>query len=148
MGRKLTEADAIAYLDSIQKFSKKNHEVLLQIMELRAVVENCTAKTDKEPIQSSGDGDKMASLVGRIVDLEREICQRQKIIEHRRAEVEEIAKSMDNERQREYLMIRYVEGNGFYDTVMLMDLSDSTAKRVSKKSVAEFTKRYNAKHNI
>ena len=145
MGRKFTEKDTKAFLRSITDFERKNVETEIQILQLRAVAESCTVTTDKDPVQSGGN-DKMASIVGRIVDLEREIEGRKKIINHRRAEVEEIAKSMDNASHRAYMTIRYVEGNGFYDTLMKMDLSNSAAKRINRKSITEFTKRYNEKH--
>ena len=148
MGRKWTEKDIKIFLSSIQEFSQKNHDRLLQIMELRAVAESCTVQTDKESIQTSGDGDKLANIVGRIVDLEREICRTEHIIEHRKAKFEEITNNFSDDRQKQFLTIRYVDGNGFYDTAMLMDLKDSTAKRIHRNAIANFTKIYNAKHNI
>lgn len=148
MGRKFTEKDTQSYLSSIWAFARKNHHVLVQIMELRAVAESCTVRTDKESVQSSGNGDKMSNIVGRIVDLEKEIYDRDKIIKRRRAEFEEISRKMKNDRQREFLTLRYYEGNGFYDTAMLMDLHISTAKRVHRKAITEFTNLFNDKHYI
>jgi len=146
MGRKFTEADTKAYLQSIESFAEKNHAKLLQIMELRAVAESCTVATDKESVQSSGSGDKMSNIVGRIVDLEREIASTNKIIQHRRAEFEETSRKMTDSRQRDFLTIRYFDGNGFYDTAMMMNLSDSTAKRVHRKAITEFTRIFNENH--
>jgi len=148
MGRKFTEEDTKQYLMSLSEFAEENHKRLVQIMELRAIAESCTVRTDKESIQTSGSGDKMANIVGRIVDIEREIYKTNKIIEHRRAEFEEITKKMKIDRHKEYLTVRYYDGNGFYDTVMIMNLRDSTAKKIHRKSIAEFTKIYNEKHNI
>ena len=145
MGRIFTEKDTKAFLESIQNFATENHKVLVQIMELRAVAESCTVRTDKESVQSSGNGDKMSNIVGRIVDLEREIYQREKIIKHRRAQFEEISKRMSKERERDFLTIRYLDGNGFYDTAMLMDISDATAKRIHRSAIKEFTILYNNK---
>jgi len=148
MGRKFTEKDTKAYLRSLWEFSKKNHMRLMQIMELRVIAENCTVRTDKESVQSFGSGDKMSNLVGKIVDIEREICETDKIIKKRRAEFKELSRNMTDERQREFLTIRYYDGNGFYDTALIMDLSDSTAKRIHKKAITEFTKLFNEKHYI
>ena len=148
MGRKFTEEDAKRYLMSLSEFAEENHKRLVQIMELRAVAESCTVRTDKENIQTSAAGDKMSNIVGRIVDIEREIYKTNKIIEHRRAEFEEITKNMSHDRHREYLTVRYYDGNGFYDTAMIMDMRDSAVKKIHRKSIAEFTKIYNDKHNI
>ena len=142
----MTEQETKEYLQSIQRFRKKNHDILVQIMELRAVAESCTVRTDKESIQTSGSGDKMANIVGRIVDLEKKIERSEEIIRKRRSVVDNITQSMPDKRQVEFLTIRYIDGNGLYDTAMLMDLSDSTAKRVHRKAIAEFTKIYNEKH--
>lgn len=148
MGRKFTEDDIKAYLRTLTEFSEKNHKRLMQIMELRTVAESCTVRTDKECVQSSGSGDKMSNLVGKIVDIEREICDTDKIIVKRRTEFKEISDRMPDERQRQFLTIRYYDGNGFYDTAMIMDLSDTTAKRVHKRAITEFTRLFNDKHNI
>lgn len=148
MGKKFTEEDTKAFLRSIKDFAQQNHDKLVQIMELRTIAESCTVATDKESVQSSGSGDKLTNIVGRIVDLEREIYRTDKIIQHRRAEFEEISKKMTNNKQRDFLVIRYFEGNGFYDTAMLMNLSDSTAKRIHKKAITEFTKIFNEKHYV
>lgn len=148
MGRKFTDEETKQFLRSIQDFTKKNHDVLVQIMELRAVAESCTVRTDKESIQSSGSGDKLANIVGKIVDLEKKMYQYEKIIKHRRAEFEEITNLFENDQQKEFLTIRYYDGNGFYDTAMLMDISDTTAKRIHKKAVSEFTRIFNEKHYI
>ena len=147
MGRKFTEKDTKEFLMSLNDLSEKNHKVLMQIIELRAVAESCTVRTDKESVQSSGSGDKLSNIVGRIVDLEREICDRERIILKRRAEFEELSKKMTDERQRQFLTVRYLEGHGFYDTVMVMDLSDSTAKRIHRNAIAEFTRLFNEKHH-
>lgn len=148
MGRKFTEKDTKAYLMSLQDFAKKNHDRLVQIVELRAVAESCTVRTDKESIQSSGSGDKLANIVGKIVDLEHEMYRTEKIIKHRRAEFEEIVNKFTDERQRDFLTVRYVDGNGFYDTAMIMDLSDSTARRIHRKAITQFTILFNEKHYI
>ena len=148
MGRKFTEEDTKAYLRTLQEFSEKNHKRLMQILELRTVAESCTVRTDKDCIQSSGSGDKMSNLVGKIVDIEREIYETDKIIVKRRAEFKEITGKMSDKRQRDFLTLRYYDGNGFYDTAMIMDLSDTTAKRVNKKAIAEFTRLFNEKHYI
>jgi len=149
MGRKFTDKETRQFLESIQEFAKKNHERLTQIMELRSVAESCTVSTDKESVQSSGS-DKMSNIVGRIVDLEREIFETDKIIQHRRAEFNEITDKFPDKRQKEkdFLTIRYYDGNGFYDTVMIMDLSDTTAKRIHQNAIAEFTRLFNEKHYI
>ena len=148
MGKKYTEEDVKNYLASIWVFAQENHDDLVRIMELRTAAENCSVRYDKESVQSSGNGDKMTNIVGKIVDLERKIYRKNEKIKKRRAEFEEIAKMMSDNRQREFLTIRYHDGNGFYDTALIMDLSVSTAKRIHRHGISEFTKLINKKHNI
>ena len=148
MGKKYTEEEIKEYLASIWLFAVENHDNLVKIMELRTIAENCSVRLDKENVQTSGSGDKLTKIVGRIVDIEREIYKKNKIIKHRRAEFEEITKKMSDRRQIEFLTTRYYDGNGFYDTALIMNLPISTAKRIHRKGIAEFTKIFNEKHNI
>ena len=146
MGRKFTEEDTKAYLRSIWDFTLTNRAELEKIAELRAIAESCTVRTDKESVQTSGSGDKLTNIVGRIVDIEREIYQRNKIIKHRRAEFEEITNEMTDKRQKSFLTVRYFDGNGFYDTALILEMNESTAKRIHRKAITEFTRIFNEKH--
>lgn len=148
MGRKFTEEDTKRYLKSIKEFAMENKSNLMLIEELRAIAESCTVQTDKESVQTSGSGDKLANIVGKIVDLEEKIYRNEEIIQKRRAEFEELTKKMSDKRQVQFLTIRYYDGNGFYDTVMKMDLTDSTAKRIHRLAITEFTRLMNEKHYI
>ena len=67
----MTEQDVREYLASIWIFAKENHDDLMRIMELRTAAENCSVRYDKESMQTSGGGDKLTKLVGKLVDLER-----------------------------------------------------------------------------
>lgn len=136
----MTENEIRVWLKSIKLDTDEMRKIFEQIAELRAIAESCTVRTDKESIQSSGSGDKMARVVGKIVDLERKISHSEKIVAKRRKEFEEISGKMSDDRQRDFLTTRYYDGNSFYETVMILDLSDSTARRVEKRAISEFTK--------
>jgi hypothetical protein len=147
MGAIMTEKQGREYLQSIGRLETQVKDKINQILELRAVAESCTVSTDKENIQSSGGGDKMASVVGRIVDLENEIIDKYQIVRERKQTVKEIAAEMSDKRQGQFLTLRFVEGRGFYDTLMYMNVKDTTGKRINHKSVLEFSKRYSEKHS-
>lgn len=145
----MTEREVKAYLASVRILSEKRDKKLEQIAELRSVATNCVAPMDKEPIQSSGSGDKMANIVGKITDLGHEVDNLEIIINNRRFFVEHTLEKLSNDRHSQYIKLRFLDFFGFYDTVMKMELTDSTARRVERKAISEFTKIMNTtEHNI
>ena len=144
----MTENETRKWLQSIQLDSDELKKKFTQIEELRAVAESCTVRTDKESVQTSGSGDKMANVVGKIVDIEREIEKIDGLIIKKRNEFTDIVKLISDEREKEFLNVRYYDGNAFFDTVMIMNLSDSTVRRIQRKAITNFMTKYNEKHNI
>ena len=136
----MTEKEVRDYVLKIKTELDDLVKKLSQIDDLRTIAENCTARTDKEPVQTSGSVDKMSKIVGRIVDLEREVAKLRESYTNRKRTVLEMSQKLGNERHGKYLEVRYVDGNSFYDTVMIMDLSDSTARRIDRKAISELTK--------
>lgn len=139
----MTEKEAREWLKSIKVYDEEGHSIVEQILQLRAVAESCTVRTDKESIQTSGSGDKMANIVGKIVDLEEKLSDIEDKVLERRMIFEKICQLMDDKRQTDFLTVRYYGGNSFYETVMLLNLTDSTARRIERKGISEFTKHYN-----
>lgn len=145
----MTERELKGYLESIKVLSEKRDKKLEQIDELRSVATNCVAPTDKEPIQSSGSADKMANIVGRMVDLLKEIEELDEIIRDRKSLVYRMSNKLSTDRHSQYIKLRFLEKNGFYDTVMIMGLTDSTARRIERKAISELTRIMNtAEYNI
>lgn len=135
----MTDRETREWLKSIKIYTDEIDNLLEQIEQLRAVAESCTVRTDKESIQTSSSGDKMANIVGRIVDLQKKMDDIDRRTLERRSIFEKISRKMSDERQKQFLTIRYFDGNSFYDTVMLMDLVDSTARRIEKRAISEFS---------
>lgn len=133
----MTEWETKDYLCSIKILSEKRDKKLMQVDELRSVATNCVAPTDKEPIQSSGSGDKMANIVGRMVDLLKEIEELDEIIRDRKSMIYRMSDKLSNDRHSRYIKLRFLEKKGFYDTVMIMGLTDSTARRVERRAIRE-----------
>ena len=145
----MTERELKGYLESIKVLSEKRDKKLEQIDELRSVATNCVAPTDKEPIQSSGSADKMANIVGRMVDLIREVDELDEIIRDRKSIIYRLSDKLSTDRHSQYIKLRFLEKNGFYDTVMKMELTDSTARRIERKAISELTRIMNtAEYNI
>jgi hypothetical protein len=143
----MTNAEARKYLHSIKEQDEELYRKLSQIAELRTAVENCTSKLDKDGSQMSSPGDKLSNLMCKILDLEKE-CERLRIsADNTRKTVLELANELIQEPHKEYLLLRFVECNGFYDTAMKMGISDMKARRIDRKIVSEFAK-YGSKHNI
>lgn len=137
----MTNKEARAFLHSIREQDEELYRLLLEIAELRTAVENCTAKMDKDGSQTSKGGDKLSNLMCKIIDLERK-CENLRIsTNEKRKSVIEFAKELSQENDREYLLHRYVKCNGFYQTAMELDLSDSQTRRIDRKVVSEFAKK-------
>jgi len=143
MGKTTTEREVKNYLKSIKNLVDKRDKKLTQIDELRSVATNCVAPTDKEPVQSSGSGDKLANIVGRMVDLLNEIDELDEMLMDRRSFVTRAVDKLSDDRHCQYIKLRYLDRKGFYETVMIMDLADSTARRIEKKSISEITRLIN-----
>ena len=138
---KLSEKEAKQILFGVRKLRNQLEKKLMQVEELRALAEGTSVSPDKEPVSGSS-GDRMANIVGRMVDMEKEIEELYKTLRFLRTRIVIIAKRFQDDRSRDFLIIRYVECNGFFDTAETMGLSDSTAKRVEKRAIEEFIENY------
>lgn len=141
----MTNDETRRLLHSIHEQDEEVYRILNEIAELRTAVENCTAKLDKDGSQMSSPGDKLSNLMCKIVDLEKEAERLRISADGTRKTVLELAEDLVQEQHREYLTLRFVECNGFFDTAMKMGLTDSTARRIDRKVVSELTKSMNAK---
>lgn len=138
----MTNAEVRRFLHSIKEQDEELERKLVQIAELRTAVENCTAKLDKDGSQVQKGGDKLSNLMCKIVDLEKE-CERLRIsADNTRKTVLELADELTQEPHKEYLLLRFVECNGFYDTAMKMGISDMKARRIDRKIVSEISKKH------
>ena len=142
----MTDKEVRNFLNSIREQDEELERKLIQIAELRTAVENCTSKLDKDGSQVQRGGDKLSNLMCKLLDLEKE-CENLRICaDERRKTVLELAGELTQDRSREYLTLRFVEKNGFYDTAMKMGVSDSTARRIDRKTVSEFSEIFERKH--
>ena len=136
----MTDKEVRRFLHSIKEQDEEIERKLVQIAELRTAVENCTAKLDKDGSQVQKGGDKLSNLMCKIVDLEKE-CENLRIsADGKRKTLLEFANELTQAQHRDYLALRFVECNGFYDTVIKMGISDSKARRIDRKIVSEISK--------
>ena len=138
----MTEKETREWLSSIKIYTDEVNNLLEQIEQLRAIAESCTVNTEKESVQSSS-GDKLANIVGKMVDLENKLMDIDHKVLAKRQMFGVVTNQMGDNRQTQFLTIRYLDGHSFYDTVMLMDLTDSTARRIEKRGISEFADTYN-----
>lgn len=139
----LTNAEVRSFLHGIKEQDEELYHKMMQIAELRTAVENCTSKLDKDGSQTTKGGDKLSNLMCRILDLEKE-CEKLHIsVNSTKKSVLELAEDLTQDRHREYLTLRFIEYNGFYDTAMKMGVSDSTARRIDRRVISDLTKAMN-----
>ena len=141
----MTNAEVRRFLHSIKEQDEELERKLVQIAELRTAVENCTAKLDKDGAQSSKGGSKVENLMCKIIDLEKECENLRMSADGKRKTVLEYANSLTQEQHRDYLVLRFVECHGFYDTTMMMSekykkFSDSKARRIDRKVISDLSR--------
>lgn len=140
--------DAKNYLESLKNLSQEALNMADEVDELRAIATSCTVCTDKESVQSSSS-DKMATIIGRMIELEKRVETLKKIYWQRRKIVGRFALSYDDEKVAEFIEMRYVQEKSIYIVSAKMDLSETTARRMQRKIIIDFGEYYDTvKDNI
>lgn len=101
----------------LQQYLNAEHAInakLEEISRLRALAMRTTIVSDEDHVfvQSSA-GDRMATIVGKIVDLEREVDKEIDELQEIRRRVQTAIDSIPNADQRNVLALRYIKGLRF-----------------------------------
>ena len=113
---------------------------------LRDLATSCTVATDKERVQSSGNDDKISSVVAKIIDIESEtndivtnmISVRQHIISQ--------LESMDNQLYYDFLHRKYVQMMTYEQIAYDMDISLRQTYRVHNSALMEFEQQFGGEY--
>lgn len=134
------------YLSQIGRLDRQIQNKLSEIYQLKTMAYGVTVSNDGERVQTSGDKDRLGSVVAKIVDLEVEtddIVDR--FVERRKQIIEQIDK-IENEDYYHVLSMRYVGKNTFEDIAKATNWSIRKVFSIHGKALLEFEKMYGTEY--
>lgn len=101
------------YLSQISRLDRQIQNKLSEIYQLKTMACSVTVSNDGEKVQTSGDKDRLGSVVAKIVDLERETDKLVDSVVEKRSRIIEQIDGIENEDFYHVLSLRYVGKNTF-----------------------------------
>lgn len=123
------------FLRLLRKTNREIAQKMDKLEELKAGIEGCSAIGYDEKVQSSGEMDRMASTVAKIVDLEHEIEELSKSYDNGRAWFQYILNKIESETQKKVLASIYIDGNSVMDTAILLTMTESGVKKAKARAL-------------
>lgn len=97
----------------LRQYQNAEHGIsakLDQIHKLRDLATKTTQELTPDRIMSSGEQDKIAAIVGKIVDMETEVNTDIDRLQEVKRQVEEVIASVPEVKQQQVLTLRYING--------------------------------------
>lgn len=130
------------YLRQIERYQRMINNKLSEIYQLKALATGISVATDGDRVQSSGAKDRMASMVAKIVDLERETDDLvHKFTEKRQTIISQID-GIEDTNYYDVLFHRYVEYKTFEAIAENMNYSWRQVMRIHDDALDVFEKQY------
>lgn len=126
--------DTKQYLSQVRAYNRKIKNKLAEIYKLQELTLSTTVPPKDVDVQSSGDKQRLASAVTKIVDLEKETAE---CIEKRDFIVHQI-EELDDLQLSEVLQERYVMGKSWEEVASDMGYSLRYATKLHKKALLLF----------
>lgn len=126
------------YLQQAIRFERMAKNKLQEIERYRDMVASVTVAPKTDVIQSSGDKDKLGSMVAKIIDLEAEI---ENIIDVRERIIRQI-ESMKNPDIYQVLYGKYINGESLNEVGRLIHCSKTQIYRLHDRAIEDFEKKY------
>lgn len=127
------------YLRQIDKYNKLIENKMFEREEWRSMALSITGKTEGDRVQSSGNQQKMASAVERLIDLEREIDE---AIDRLADAKKEIISTIETLTAKKYDILHkvYIQGMELQDIAIARGRSYSSIKNLHKEALASLQK--------
>ena len=134
--------DTKQYLSQIERLDRVIQNKLTEIYQLKTMACNIVVSTENERVQTSGDKERMASTVAKIVDIEREIDRLIDVqIERKNTIIRQIESIEDNDMYH-ILFNRYVKRASFGEIAKEMSYSERHILTLHGQALLEFDKKY------
>ena len=123
-----------------------NKEINVKLQRLYELKQQrlCVPATDysKDKVQSSLTGDSLEKLISKIVDLDRELDTLIDSYVSLKWEIIKKLEKMDNPKQREVLLLKYVEEKSISEMAFELNLVSSGIKQIINDGILNFSKMY------
>lgn len=134
--------DTKQYLSQIERLDRVIQNKLTEIYQLKTMACNIVVSTENERVQTSGDKERMASTVAKIVDIEKEIDSLIDVqIERKNTIIRQIESIEDNDMYH-ILFNRYVKRANFNEIAKEMSYSERHILTLHGQALLEFDKKY------
>lgn len=130
------------YLNQIECLDKMITNKLSEIYQLKIMACSITVSGDSERVQTSGNQDKLGSVIAKIVDLERETDELVDSLVDKRKEILRQIDNMKNIDHYDVLHKHYVERRTFQDIADSENWSIRQVFNIHGRALQEFEKMY------
>ena len=130
------------YLSQIERLDRVIQNKLTEIYQLKTMACNIVVSTENERVQSSGDKERMASTVSKIVDIEREIDSLIDTQLERKNVIIGQIESLENNDMYHILFNRYVKRASFGDIAKEMNYSERHIITLHGEALQEFERKF------
>ena len=134
--------DTKQYLSQIERLDRVIQNKLTEIYQLKTMACNIVVSTENERVQSSGDKERMASTVAKIVDIEREIDSLIDTQLERKNVIIGQIESLENNDMYHILFNRYVKRASFGDIAKEMNYSERHIITLHGEALQEFERKF------
>lgn len=126
-------------IEMIPFLKKKINELQLRVYELKEMSINAGAiRYDKDPVQTSPNGGRLEKMVTEYCELERQIGFLKIDLKSQIAEFEKIYALMDDDKEKMFLRMKYVEGVETGEMQKAFACSRWTLYRLDKKALKSY----------
>lgn len=130
------------YLSQIERLDRVIQNKLTEIYQLKTMACNIVVSTENERVQSSGDKERMASTVAKIVDIEREIDSLIDTQLERKNVIIGQIESLESNDMYHILFNRYVKRASFGDIAKEMNYSERHIITLHGEALQEFERKF------
>lgn len=130
------------YLSQIERLDRVIQNKLTEIYQLKTMACNIVVSTENERVQSSGDKERMASTVAKIVDIEREIDSLIDVQLERKNTIIGQIESLENNDMYHILFNRYVKRASYGDIAKEMNYSERHIITLHGEALQEFERKF------
>lgn len=128
------------YLSQIERLDKKIQNKLSEEYQLKTLATNITVSNDMDRVQTSGDKDRIGSIVSKLIDVQKETANLVDEYIDQRGEIIHTIESLECLNYYEVLFKKYVEYKSLSDICAEMSYSMQHIKRIHGLALEEVKK--------